>query len=58
MKELVETIREPERSSTKSFVQGIIGQLSKRMQKLMSRYVKNANDLVMSPDNHQNISPQ
>ncbi|XP_050278239.1 uncharacterized protein LOC126719762 [Quercus robur] len=49
MKGLVETIREPERSSTKSSVQGTIGQLSKRMQKLMSRHVTNANDSAISP---------
>ena len=58
MKKLVEIIREPDRSSTKSSVQGTIGQLSKWMQKLMSRYVTNANDLVMSPNSHQSISPQ
>ena len=56
MKKLVEIIREPDRSSTKSSVQGTIGQLSKWMQKLMSRYVTNANDLVMSPNSHQSIS--
>ena len=58
MKELVEIIREPDRSSIKSSVQGTIGQLSKRMQKLMSRHVTHANDSIMSSDNHQSISPQ
>ena len=57
MKEHVEIIREPDHSSIRSSVQGTIDQLSKQMQKLMSRYVTNANDLVMSPDNHQSISP-
>ena len=58
MKKLVEIIREPDRSSTKSSVQGTISQLSKWMQKLMSRYVTNANDLVMFLDNHQSILSQ
>ena len=52
MKELVEIIQELDHLSTKSSVQGTIGQLSKHMRKLMSKYVTNANDLVMSPDNH------
>ena len=56
MKELMEIIREPDHSSIKSSVQGTIGQLSKQMQKLMSKYVTNANNLVMSPDNHQSTS--
>ena len=58
MKELVEIIREPDHSSARSSVQGTIGQLSKWMQKLMSRYVTNANDLVMFLDNHQSILSQ
>ena len=58
MKEPVEIIREQDRSSTRSSVQGTIGQLSKWMQKLMSRYVTNANNLVMSLDNHQSTSPR
>ena len=52
MKELVEIIREPDHSSTRSSVQGTIGQLSKQMRNLMSKYMTNANDSVMSPDNH------
>ena len=32
--------------------------LSKRMQKLMSRHVTNANNSAISPGNHQSISPQ
>ena len=58
MKEPVEIIREPDHSSTRSSVQGTIGQLSKQMRKLMSKYVTNANDLVISPDNHQSTSPR
>ena len=52
MKGPVEIIRELDHSSTRSSVQGTIGQLSKQMRKLMSKYVTNANDSVMSPDNH------
>ena len=39
MKEPVEIIWELDHSSTRSFVQGTIGQLSKQMRKLMSKYV-------------------
>ena len=53
MKGPVEIIRELDQSFTRSSMQGIIGQLSKQMRKLMSKYMTNANDLVMSPDNHQ-----
>ena len=51
MKELVETIWGLDHSSTRLSMQGTIGQLSKQMRKLMSN-VTNANDLVISPDNH------
>ena len=56
MKEFMEIIWEPDHSSTRSSVQGTIGQLSKQMRKLMSKYMTNANDLVMSIDNHQSTS--
>ena len=39
MKEPVEIIWELDHSSTRSFVQGTIGQLSKQMRKIMSKYV-------------------
>ena len=55
-KEPVEIIRERDHSSTKSSMQDTIGQLSKHM--LMSKCVINANDLVMSPDNHQSTLSQ
>ena len=58
MKGLMEIIWELDHSSTRSSVQGTIGQLSKQMRKFMSKYVTNANDSVMSPDNHQNTSPR
>ena len=58
MKELVEIIRELDHSSIRSSVQDTIGQLSRQMRKLMSKCVINANDLVMSPDNHQSTTPR
>ena len=58
MKELVKIIQELDHSSTRSSVQGTIGQLFKQMRKLMSKYMTNANDLVMSLDNHQSTSPR
>ena len=58
MKELVEIIWKPNHSSIRSSVQGTIGQLSKQMRKIMSKYMTNANDLVMSVDNHQSTSHQ
>ena len=51
MKEPMEITREPDPSSTRSSVQDTTGQLSKKMQRLMSRCVTNANDLVTSQGN-------
>ena len=48
MKGLVEIIREPDPSFTKSSVQDTTGQPFKLMLRLMSRCVTNANDLVIS----------
>ena len=52
MKEPVEIIREPDHSSRRSSVQGIIGQICKLMLKYTSRSATNANGLATSPDNH------
>ena len=41
----------------RSSVQDITGQLSKQMRRLMSKCMTNANDLVTSQGNHQNILP-
>ena len=50
MKGPVETIQEPNHSSTRSSVQGTTGQPSKQTQRLTSGFVINVSDLVMSPD--------
>ena len=58
MKEHVATTQEPDHLSTKLSAQATIGPICKLMPRHMSRSAINANGLVTSPDNYQNISPR
>ena len=58
MKEHMAIIQEPDHSSTRSSEQDTTGQQSKLMPRHMSKFVINANDSVIFPDNHQSTSPQ
>ena len=55
MKEHVAITQEPDHSSIKSFVQGIIGRPSNLMPRRMSKSVINVNDSIMSTDSPWNI---
>ena len=52
-----ETTQEPDHLFTRSSMQDIIGQLSRQMLRLMSKFVINVSNLVISPDSRWSTSP-